>query len=72
MSTTNDFTTTQAFEQAFCSPNGSDPAAWLADRIRFYSTEVARLEAELNHVKILLKGHQTWLADVERRKGVQR
>ncbi|NJN99923.1 MAG: hypothetical protein HC875_40365 [Anaerolineales bacterium] len=64
----------QDFAEAFrpaCS-DGSDPGAWLKDRIRHYTNEASRLERELTHVKILLKGHQTWLADVERRKGGQR
>lgn len=60
----------QIFEQAFaCSPHGQNPEAWLKDQIEYYSTEAARLERELKHVQVLLKGHRTWLADIERRGG---
>lgn len=65
----------QAFERALirpaCSPNGADNEAWLQDKIKHYESEVQRLEAQLKHAKILLKGHQTWLQDVQRRKGAK-
>ena len=65
----------KGFERAFCpatSQNGDDPARWLADKIKHYEAEVTRLEAQLKHAQVLLRGHQVWLADVERRKGGNR
>ena len=60
---------------------GIDPcnaAEWLADKISHYQAEVTRLEAEARHVesellhaKVLLRGHQTWLQDIERKAGRQ-
>lgn len=65
----------QAFQTAFnppqCSPDGGDAEAWLTDKIRHYESEAARLETQLTHVKILLKGHRTWLSDCQRRKGAK-
>lgn len=61
----------QSFERAFtpaCPPAGDDPEAWLQERVEFYVKESARLQAELRHAQVLLKGHETWLADVRRRK----
>lgn len=63
--------TEHAFTCLACSPDGAGLEAWLKDKIAFYATEAARLERELTHLKILLKGHQTWLSDVERRKAGQ-
>lgn len=61
----------RAFAYPACTPAGDDPAQWLTDKVQFYEAEVSRLEAQLKHVKVLLKGHQSWLADVERRKGAK-
>lgn len=47
----------------------SDPAnaaAWLQTKIELYQAEVTRLEAQLKHAQILLKGHQIWLAEIEK------
>lgn len=60
-----------SFERAFTpatSPAGDDPETWLAGKITQLETEAARLEQQLAHIKILLRGHQTWLNDVQRRK----
>lgn len=43
------------------------PIPWLRGKIEYYTAEVTRLESELNHVRILLRGHQIWLAEAERR-----
>lgn len=61
----------QQFERAFtpvCPPAGGDPEAWLQERVEFYAKESARLQAELKHAQVLLRGHQTWLQDIQRRK----
>lgn len=62
---------TRAFHSPTCSPNGDDPEKWLQDKISQYEAQVSQLEAELKHARILLSGHQTWLADCQRRRGVK-
>lgn len=41
--------------------------AWLQAKIDHYQAEVMRLERELVHVRASLKGHQIWLAEVQKR-----
>lgn len=54
------------------APDPQDADAWLQAKIEYYQGEVARLEAELKHTKILLRGHETWLADLQRKAGGER
>lgn len=65
----------RAFAAAFIpEDNPMTPAqaiTWLRDKIEFYEAEVAEREAELKHARILLNGHLTWLADLERKAGAR-
>lgn len=62
----------EAFKLAFDvphSPNGDNPEAWLTSQIAHYTQQAAALESELKKTQVMLRGLQTWLADVERRNG---
>lgn len=48
------------------SPDPTNTAAWLQAKIELYQAEVTRLEAQLEHAKMLLKGHQIWLAEAQK------
>lgn len=41
---------------------------WLQDKISLYESEVTRLESELTAACAILRGHQLWLAEVQRRE----
>jgi hypothetical protein len=49
-------------------PN-DNAADWLQEKINLYQAEVTRLEAELKHAQILLRGHLIWLEEVKRKEG---
>lgn len=49
------------------APDPTNAAAWLQAKINHYQAEITRLEKELKVAKVLLRGHQTWLQDIERK-----
>jgi hypothetical protein len=50
------------------APDPTNAAEWLAAKIALYQAEVERLEGQLKHAQILLKGHQIWLDEVKRKE----
>lgn len=53
------------------SQTNDNRITWLQDKIRFYTSEVERLEKELKHNQALLRGHQIWLAEVQKKASEQ-
>lgn len=51
------------------APDPTNAAQWLEAKIELYQAEVTRLEAQLKHAQILLRGHQIWLDEVKQKAG---
>lgn len=50
-------------------PDPTNAVQWLEAKVREYQSQVDRLQAELKHAEILLKGHQIWLNEVKKKGG---
>jgi hypothetical protein len=42
---------------------------WLEAKVKEYQVQVERLQAQLKHAEVLLKGHQIWLNEVKKKVG---
>ena len=51
------------------APDPTNASAWLQAKVEQYQAEVTRLEAELKHAQILLKGHKIWLSEIRKKAG---